>query len=129
MSELLEDVGDVLMFLGAVVFLVGAVGVIRLPDVYSRLSAVTIAGALGTGTVIIGLFLNQPSVGSAFTLGLALLIQLATTAVGGAAMARAGYLTGAPRNEHTRFDDLEAEGEQETAPERHPGHSRPDDDA
>ncbi|WP_017604320.1 monovalent cation/H(+) antiporter subunit G [Nocardiopsis alkaliphila] len=109
MNEGLEYVGDAVMFLGALVFLVGAVGVIRLPDVYSRLSAVTIAGALGTGLVIIGLFLDQPSMVNALKLGLALVIQLVTTAVGGSAMIRAAYLTSAPLNQHTRFDDLAVE--------------------
>lgn len=116
MTDVLDHVAGTIMFLGAVVFLVGSVGVIRLPDVYSRLSAVTISGALGTGLVILGLFLDQPSVVNALKLGLAMLIQLVTTAVGGSAMVRAGYLTGAPLNEHTRFDDLavgdEGEGDE-----------------
>lgn len=111
MNEVLEYVAGAILFLGAMVFLVGSVGVIRLPDVYSRLSAVTISGALGTGLVILGLFLHQPSVVNALKLGLALLIQLVTTAVGGSAMIRAGYLIGAPLNEHTRFDDLAVEDE------------------
>lgn len=128
MNEATENVGTAVMFIGTLVFLVGAVGVTRLPDVYSRLSAVTISGALGTGLVIIGLFLHQPSVGNALKLGLALLIQLATTAVGGAAMARAGYLIGVPRNKNTRFDDLAVEEERDAPGDRHPGHSRTYDD-
>lgn len=127
MSGMMETAGAAVMFVGALVFLVGAAGVIRLPDVYSRLSAVTIAGALSTGLVIIGLFLHQPSFGNALKLGLALLIQLVTTAVGGSAMARAGYLIGAPRNRHTLFDDLAVEGRHGPADGRHPGYSRPDD--
>lgn len=127
MNDVMEGVGDTLMFLGALVFLVGAVGVLRLPDLYSRLSALTIAGALGAGLVIIGLFLHQPSAGNALKLGLALLIQLVTTAVGGTAMARAGYLTGAPRNERTLFDDMAVEGESSPADSRHPGYSRRSD--
>lgn len=127
MNEVMGGVGTTVMFVGALVFLVGAVGMLRLPDLYSRLSALTISGALSTGLVIIGLFLHQPSAGNALKLGLALLIQLVTTAVGGTAMARAGYLTGAPRNEHTLFDDLAVEGDSDPADSRHPGYSRPSD--
>ncbi|GAA1093174.1 monovalent cation/H(+) antiporter subunit G [Nocardiopsis metallicus] len=125
MNDVMESVGDTVMFVGALVFLVSAIGMLRLPDVYSRLSALTIAGSLSTGLVIIGLFLHQPSLGNALKLGLALLIQLVTTAVGGSAMARAGYLIGAPRNERTLFDDLAVEGDHGGGDSRHPGYSRP----
>ncbi|WP_017579068.1 monovalent cation/H(+) antiporter subunit G [Nocardiopsis valliformis] len=128
MNDVVGNAGDIVMFIGALVFLGGAAGMLRLPDVYSRLSALTIAGALGTGLIIIGLFLHQPSSGNALKLGLALLIQLVTTAVGGTAMARAGYLTGAPRNKRTVFDDLAVEGDSSPADSRHPGFSRPSDD-
>lgn len=121
MNDVMESAGDTVMFVGALVFLVSAIGMLRLPDVYSRLSALTIAGSLSTGLVIIGLFLHQPSLGNALKLGLALLIQLVTTAVGGSAMARAGYLIGAPRNKHTLFDDLAVEGTTAAATAGTPG--------
>lgn len=119
-------VGDLFMLVGALVFLIGAVGLLRLPDLYTRLSGVTVSGAFGTGLILIGLLIHQPSWGNMLKVGLALGIQLATTAVGGSAMARAGYLTGAPKAPETRFDDLAAEAESGTDPEAHPGQSRPD---
>lgn len=121
-----ELVGDLLMLAGAVAFLVGAVGMMRLPDLYSRLSGVTVSGAFGTALILIGLLLHQPSVVNMLKIGLALVIQLATTAVGGSAMARAGYLTGSPQAEATRFDDLAAEAGREVDAEGHPGQNRPD---
>ena len=48
----LEMVGLGCMIAGAVVFLIGSVGLIRLRDFYARLSGVTIAGALGTAPAI-----------------------------------------------------------------------------
>ena len=128
MTDVMAGAGSAVMLAGALVFLVSALGALRLPDVYSRLSTVTIAGALSTGLVIIGLFLHQPSLDNALKLGLALLIQLVASAVGGSAMARAGYLTGAPRYEGTLFDDLAVEGDAGPADSRHPGYSRPSDD-
>ncbi|GAB3720535.1 monovalent cation/H(+) antiporter subunit G [Nocardiopsis nanhaiensis] len=108
----LEMVGLGCMIAGAVVFLIGSVGLIRLRDFYARLSGVTIAGALGTALLLLGLLLHYPSVENAIKIGLALLIQLATAAVGGNAIARAGYLTGVKPVENTQFDDLAATSEE-----------------
>lgn len=94
------------MIAGALVFLVGAIGLLRLRDFYARLSGVTIAGGLGTALLLLGLLLHHPSVGNAIKIGLALLIQLSTAAVGGNAIVRAGYLTGVKPTEDTKFDDL-----------------------
>ncbi|MBR8743883.1 monovalent cation/H(+) antiporter subunit G [Nocardiopsis sp. MG754419] len=94
------------MIAGALVFLVGAIGLLRLRDFYARLSGVTVAGALGTALLLLGLLLHLPSWENAAKIGLALLIQLATAAVGGNAIARAGYLTGVKPSEATKFDDL-----------------------
>lgn len=94
------------MIAGALVFLVGAIGLLRLRDFYARLSGVTIAGGLGTALLLLGLLLHHPSVGNAVKIGLALLIQLSTAAVGGNAIARAGYLSGVEPTEDTKFDDL-----------------------
>src|SRR5690554_3074003 len=109
LNEVLDLIGSVIMFLGALVFLVGALGMLRLPDLYSRLNAVTVSGASGIALVLLGLFLHVPSVSNAVKLGMALVIQLATASVGGSAMARAGYLTGAPQARSTQFDDLAVE--------------------
>lgn len=98
------------MIAGALVFLVGAVGLLRLRDFYARLSGVTVAGALGTALLLLGLLLHLPSAENAVKIGLALLIQLSTAAVGGNAIARAGYLTGVKPVEDTKFDDLAASG-------------------
>lgn len=47
----------VLLILGAVFFLAGTVGLLRFPDVYSRLHALTKADNLGLGLSVFGLAL------------------------------------------------------------------------
>lgn len=125
MNGTLDLVVQIIMLTGALIFLMGAVGVVRMPDLYTRLSAVTISGALGTGLILVGLLIYHASFENSIIIGLALIIQLATTAVGGAAMARAGYLSGAPRAEATRFDDIAVEERNDDSEEEHPGYSRP----
>ena len=46
---------------GIFFFLAGTVGLLRFPDVYSRLNAVTKADTLGLGLVVVGLSLRSDS--------------------------------------------------------------------
>ena len=111
----LEIAGLVCMIAGALVFLSGAFGLLRLRDFYARLSGVTICGGLAPALLLLGLLLYHPSVENAVKIGLALLIQLTTAAIGGNAMARAGYLAGTEPSSATLFDDIEEDGRQRSA--------------
>ena len=53
--SVIDIIGIGFLVVGAVFFIAGSVGVVRLPDVYTRLHAVTKADNLGLGFVIIGL--------------------------------------------------------------------------
>ena len=106
----LEIAGTVCMIAGALVFLAGAFGLLRLRDFYARLSGVTICGGLAPALMLLGLLLHHPSVENTVKIGLALLVQLTTAAIGGNAMVRAGYLAGTEPSPATVFDDLEETG-------------------
>jgi len=110
----LAVIGDVLFVMGTVVFAVGAFGLIRLPDFYARLSALTMSGGLAIILILGGLLAHFPSWGNALLVALAIIVQLTTAAVGGNAMARAAYLTDVVRTPATYWDEL-AEAE-------HPDH-------
>ncbi|GAA1450890.1 monovalent cation/H(+) antiporter subunit G [Nocardiopsis tropica] len=102
----LEGLALLCVLAGAAVFAVGAWGLVRLDDFYARLHGVSIAAGLGTPLLLLGLLLWFPTVENAVKIGLALLVQLATAAVGGNALARAGYLAGTPAAPRTRRDAL-----------------------
>jgi multicomponent Na+:H+ antiporter subunit G len=51
-----------LMLVGALFFLSGTVGLLRFPDVFSRLHAVTKADNLGLGLICLGLAITSGSV-------------------------------------------------------------------
>ena len=53
---------------GAVFFMAGTVGMLRFPDVYTRLHAMTKADNLGMGLVALGLVLVAPGWAEAFKL-------------------------------------------------------------
>ena len=61
----LELLSSVLVLTGTVFFTIGTVGLLRLPDLRTRLHALTKADNLGLGIVVAGLVLQAGSVGAA----------------------------------------------------------------
>jgi multicomponent Na+:H+ antiporter subunit G len=61
MSLLLNGLSVGLILLGAFFFLAGTVGILRFPDVYTRLHALTKADNLGLGLTATGLMLQAES--------------------------------------------------------------------
>jgi len=72
-SELLSTV---LLIVGGVFFLAGTLGLLRFPDVYTRLHALTKADNVGLGLVIAGLALQAESLAAAGKLLLIWLLVL-----------------------------------------------------
>lgn len=60
-SEVLAGVSVALIMIGAVFFLAGTVGLLRFPDVHSRLHALSKADNLGLGFIAIALALRADS--------------------------------------------------------------------
>jgi multicomponent Na+:H+ antiporter subunit G len=56
-----EIITTILLISGAIFFLAGTVGLLRFPDVYTRLHALTKADNVGLGLVIAGLALQAES--------------------------------------------------------------------
>ncbi len=73
----LSDYLSVLFLLaGAVFFLAGTVGLLRFPDVYTRLHALTKADNVGLGLIVIGLAMQAESYASVGKLLLTWLLVL-----------------------------------------------------
>jgi len=78
-----------LLIAGAFFFLAGTVGLLRFPDVFTRLHALTKADNLGLGFVVLALMLRTDSVAVRLKLLLIWMIVLAATATVAHLMARA----------------------------------------
>ena len=74
---------------GAFFFLAGTVGLLRFPDTFTRLHALTKADNLGLGLVVLGLLPQAGSVGAALKLILIWLLVLLASAVVSQLIARA----------------------------------------
>jgi multicomponent Na+:H+ antiporter subunit G len=85
----------VLMGAGAFFFFAGTVGLLRFPDVYCRLHALTKADNLGLGLITVGLILRDGSLLVAAKLGLIWLLVLLASAAACHLTARAALRHGA----------------------------------
>ncbi len=113
MTTALEVLGQVFLLLGAAVFVLAAIGLVTLFDPYTRTSAVATAAGVGLSFVVVGVVLLDPSVSNGVKGVLAVLLQLATSAVGGMAIARSAVLTGhdfEPGTDATELHELDGGG-------------------
>ncbi|QOC92190.1 cation:proton antiporter [Micromonospora craniellae] len=108
----LEIVGQVLALLGAAIFVAAAIGLHRLPDPYTRTSAVATAAGLGVTFIVAGAALIAPHLPNTVKAIIAIVLQLATSAVGGMVIARAAVLS------RHRFSTDTVTGEITDQPER-----------
>ncbi len=97
--------GTILVIAGAVLMVLAALGVVRLPDVLARLQAGTKAASLGLAFIFGGTALLHPTVSSAVKLGLAMLFVFITAPVAGHVIGRAAYRAGVRLWPGTFVDD------------------------
>lgn len=84
----LEAASAVLLLAGGFFYFAGTLGVLRFPDVYTRLHALAKADNLGLGCVVLGLALQAESLAVALKLLLIWPLGLAASAGVGYAIAR-----------------------------------------
>jgi multicomponent Na+:H+ antiporter subunit G len=84
----IDGISTLLLLIGAVFFLAGTIGLLRFPDVYTRLHALAKADNLGLGFIVIGLLLQTSSPATALKLILIWLLALAASATVGFLIAR-----------------------------------------
>ena len=55
----LQTIGELVTLLGTLICVIGAIGLIRLPDLYSRTHAVGMMDTAGVGFIILGLIIHE----------------------------------------------------------------------
>lgn len=111
--EAVSDVAcAVLMLAGAAFCLLGAAGLVRLPDLPGRLQAATKPQTLGLLLILLGTaFRVSPE--SAVTLVLVVLFQVVTTTVVSQIIGRSAYRSGTLDSSRLVVDDLAAQMERD----------------
>ncbi|WP_172373138.1 monovalent cation/H(+) antiporter subunit G [Sporosarcina jiandibaonis] len=94
--------------IGLIFTVVTVIGVIRLPDVYTRAHAASKSATLGVLSILVGVFfhfwLNEGHFSIKILLGI--LFLFITAPIGGHLMSRAAYMSGVKPTKHTVGDDL-----------------------
>jgi multicomponent Na+:H+ antiporter subunit G len=130
-KKMIEWIIAILATFGAIFILLAAVGLLRMPDLYLRISVTTKAATLGVGLVLIAaaVYFNELAVTSR-VLAIILFVML-TAPVGAHLIGRAAYFIGIPLWKKSVLDQLkgmyqkrthklmsEAEAEAETEKEK-----------
>jgi multicomponent Na+:H+ antiporter subunit G len=93
-------IGQVIAFAGAVLVLLAAIGVVRFPDVLTRMQSLTKASTVGVTLVAVGAVFVLPTRNDDTSAVAAALLQVLTLPIGASLLARAVYRAtrnGAPR--------------------------------
>ncbi|MDQ3034403.1 MAG: monovalent cation/H(+) antiporter subunit G [Myxococcota bacterium] len=110
MAIVREWIVSALVLGGALFMLIAAIGVLRLPDLFTRMQAATKAGAVGLVGIVGAVALSLQR-GEVTVLALLLMAFVVMTApVAAHTIARAGYLNRVPLWKGTQRDDLLTSG-------------------
>jgi multicomponent Na+:H+ antiporter subunit G len=96
----------ILSSLGALFIFLAAIGVVRMPDLYLRISVTTKAATLGIGLILVAAayYFNDLSITSRVLA--IILFMLLTAPVGAHMLGRASYFTGVKMWKNSEYDDL-----------------------
>jgi multicomponent Na+:H+ antiporter subunit G len=99
-----EIIASVLVAGGAFFMVVATIGLLRLPDLYTRMHAVSKAGALGAGLLLIGVAVHFNHLSFTTRTVAVIFFILLTAPVASHLIGRASYLAGVPLWGGSRFD-------------------------
>jgi multicomponent Na+:H+ antiporter subunit G len=107
MTALASYATGIFLIVGALFSLLAAVGVLRFPDLYTRLHAAAKAGTVGAGFVLLALAVSalDPAVALRAVAGVAFLVL--TAPIAAHLIARAAYTVGQRPSSLTKINDLE----------------------
>lgn len=110
-----------LLLLGSGFSLLAAIGILRMPDVYTRMQSATKAGTLGVSCLILGVAVHFRTAAVTVEALLIILFLFATAPIASHLIARAAYVAGDPLWSQTIRDDYGKERQRLQASERSEG--------
>ena len=109
-----EIIAIIFMLIGTAFMLISAIGVVRLPDVYLRMSASTKASTLGVGSMLLAAAFYFDEIHIIARAIAVILFLLLTAPVAAHKMGRAAYFNGVPLWRGTLYDELKGKYNPET---------------
>src|SRR4051794_27093529 len=111
-----EGVSAGLLVVGSLFMLLAALGVLRLPDLFTRLQAATKASTLGVGCMLLAAAIHFHDLAVTTRAVLVIAFFFLTAPVGAHMIARAAYAVGVPLWEGTIIDELRDQRRAATQP-------------
>lgn len=118
-GEIAFYLGSVLLLAGAVFTLLAAIGVLRLPDLYTRMHAASKAGVVGAGFVLLAVAVVSFDGAVALRAVIGVGFLLLTTPVSAHLLARASHISDYKPSQETVNNDLDAQSEANTVATKH----------
>jgi multicomponent Na+:H+ antiporter subunit G len=95
-----------LIVIGAFFALVASIGILRLPDIYSRMHAASKAGTLGSGVMLIALAIYSDDLATTTRALIGVVFFLLTAPISSHLLAKAAYAVGYRMTEISVIDEM-----------------------
>lgn len=105
MIDVLRIIASIAVVIGSIFGLLAAVGLVRFPDIYTRLHAASKAGLVGSGLILIALAIISLDVAVVLRTAIAILFLLLTTPLSAHLLSRAAYRTNVELSDLTKTDE------------------------
>lgn len=111
---MIEFFTGVFIMLGSLFILISALGILKMPDLYTRMSATTKASTLGVGLVLIGTAIFYQDVGISVRSIVIIIFLFLTAPVAAHIIGRAAYFDNVPLWDQTKIDELKGKYDEKT---------------
>jgi multicomponent Na+:H+ antiporter subunit G len=101
-----ETISDLLILTGATFLLLAAVGVVRMPDLFTRMQSASKASTLGIGCVLLALAFHFPGISVNIRVVGTITFFFLTAPITAHLLGRASYFVGVPVWKGTVIDEL-----------------------
>lgn len=101
-----EIASAVVIIIGVLFVVIAAIGLVRLPDFYIRVSAITKAATVGVACIMIGVAIYSNEIGVALKALTICIFLLITSPIAAHIIGRAAYEDGVPLWKKTKIDEF-----------------------
>lgn len=91
---------------GGIVFLIGGIGLSRMPDTYTRTSIIATTTSLGLSLFTLAVLFHDITWINTFKALIAIAMQTGTSAVSSIVLNRSAYVSDVPLAKHTQYNEL-----------------------
>jgi len=106
-AQVIPYITGVLLLLGSLFILTAAIGIIRLPDLYTRMHAASKAGTLGSGFALIAIAVFALDGSVALRALAGFVFFLLTAPISAHLLAKAAYAAGYRPDDSTKINDMD----------------------